>query len=98
MENIYKSRRIIHQEHGDIPLLMEEDRFRYCLPLKFNCRNEKCQSEIIIKDIVNEEVREIHDERITFFLLYIYTTIYSSTYIFYIYLFIYLFTIYRNLL
>ncbi|KAK9294901.1 hypothetical protein QLX08_010646 [Tetragonisca angustula] len=55
LENIYKSRRIIHQEHGDIPLLMEEDRFRYCLPLKFNCRNEKCQSEIIIKDIVNEE-------------------------------------------
>ncbi|XP_033307677.1 DNA polymerase alpha catalytic subunit isoform X1 [Bombus bifarius] len=56
LENIYKSRRIIHQEHADIPLLMEEDRFRYCLPLKFNCRSEKCQSEIIIKDVVNEEL------------------------------------------
>ncbi|CAK9801869.1 DNA polymerase alpha catalytic subunit [Anthophora quadrimaculata] len=54
LENVYKSKRIIHEENNDIPLLMNDDRFRYCLPLKFNCRDEKCQSEIILKDVVTE--------------------------------------------
>ncbi|XP_076246805.1 DNA polymerase alpha catalytic subunit isoform X2 [Calliopsis andreniformis] len=55
LENVYKSKRVIHEEeNNDIPLLVNDDRFRYCLPLKFNCRNESCQSEIIIKDVVIE--------------------------------------------
>ncbi|OAD62291.1 DNA polymerase alpha catalytic subunit, partial [Eufriesea mexicana] len=54
LENIYKSKRMIHEEYNDIPLLMSEDRFRYCLPLKFNCRDEKCRSEIILKNVVTE--------------------------------------------
>ncbi|XP_029039913.1 DNA polymerase alpha catalytic subunit isoform X1 [Osmia bicornis bicornis] len=55
LEKIYKSKRIIHEEeNNDIPLLVNDDRFKYCLPLKFNCTNEKCQSEIIIKDVLTE--------------------------------------------
>ncbi|CAL7943529.1 unnamed protein product [Xylocopa violacea] len=54
LENVYKSKRRIHEYDNDVPLLLSEDRFRYCLPLKFNCKDEKCQSEIIIKDIVVE--------------------------------------------
>ncbi|XP_054015194.1 DNA polymerase alpha catalytic subunit [Hylaeus anthracinus] len=55
LENVYKSKRLIHEEeNNDIPLLVNDDRFRYCLPLKFNCTDEKCQSEIILKDVVIE--------------------------------------------
>ncbi|XP_076661417.1 DNA polymerase alpha catalytic subunit [Halictus rubicundus] len=55
LENVYKSKRVIHEEESnDIPLLVNDDRFRFCLPLKFNCIDEKCQSEIMIKDIINE--------------------------------------------
>ncbi|XP_076636493.1 DNA polymerase alpha catalytic subunit isoform X2 [Colletes latitarsis] len=55
IEVVYKSKRLIHtEENNEVPLLVNDDRFRYCLPLKFTCVNEKCQSEIIIKDIVVE--------------------------------------------
>lgn len=62
LEKIYKSKRIIHdQDINDIPLIMNEERFRYCLPLKFNCRDEKCQAEIIIKNVIVETVRHRRD-------------------------------------
>ncbi|XP_012148940.1 DNA polymerase alpha catalytic subunit [Megachile rotundata] len=54
LENVYKSKRRIHDDENEIPLLLNEERFRYCLPLKFNCRDENCQSEIIIKEVVTE--------------------------------------------
>ncbi|KZC05167.1 DNA polymerase alpha catalytic subunit, partial [Dufourea novaeangliae] len=55
LEGVYKSKRLIHEEGiNDVPLLVNEDRFRFCLPLKFNCRDEKCQSEIMLKDVVVE--------------------------------------------
>ncbi|XP_043791060.1 DNA polymerase alpha catalytic subunit isoform X1 [Apis laboriosa] len=53
VDNIYKSKRMIHEEYSDIPLT-DEDKFKYCLPLKFNCKDEKCQSEIILKNIIIE--------------------------------------------
>nr|XP_033339559.1 DNA polymerase alpha catalytic subunit isoform X1 [Megalopta genalis] len=55
LKNIYKSKRVIHeQESNDIPLLVNDDRFRFCLPFKFKCADEKCRSEIVVKDIVIE--------------------------------------------
>ncbi|XP_031831132.1 DNA polymerase alpha catalytic subunit isoform X2 [Nomia melanderi] len=55
LENVYKSKRVIHEEdNNDIPLLVNDDRFRFCLPLKFNCSDEKCQSEIVLKNIIVE--------------------------------------------
>ena len=78
VDNIYKSKRMIHEEYSDIPLT-DEDKFKYCLPLKFNCKDEKCQSEIILKNIIIETVNQYKH----FSLLYIY-----------IYIFFYLFVIY----
>ncbi|KAG7205801.1 hypothetical protein KM043_007746 [Ampulex compressa] len=55
LEKIYKSKRIIHeQDDVNVPLTINENRFRYCLPLKFKCRNEECQTEIIIKDVITQ--------------------------------------------
>lgn len=55
LEGVYKSRRVFHDEQDtEIPLSMNEDRFKYCTYLKFTCRNEKCQTEITIKDLITE--------------------------------------------
>ncbi|XP_076685666.1 DNA polymerase alpha catalytic subunit [Andrena cerasifolii] len=54
LENVYKSKRLIHEEETNIPLLINDDRYRFCLPLKFNCTDEKCQSEIMLKDVIIE--------------------------------------------
>lgn len=70
MDNIYKSKRMIHEEYSDIPLT-DEDKFKYCLPLKFNCKDEKCQSEIILKNIIIETVIQAF-----FSFIYIYFFIY----------------------
>lgn len=78
LKNVYKSKRLIHEEeNNDIPLLVNDDRFRYCLPLKFNCRDEKCQSEILLKNVVIETVSSCKRS----FLLYKTVRFYSSSYL-----------------
>ncbi|XP_012281139.1 DNA polymerase alpha catalytic subunit [Orussus abietinus] len=55
LDGIYKSRRVIHEREDEVAIpLTDEERFRYCVPLKFKCRNEKCQTDIIVKDIVTK--------------------------------------------
>ncbi|XP_066584216.1 DNA polymerase alpha catalytic subunit [Prorops nasuta] len=54
LENIYKSKRTIHVGDAEVPFLVNEDTFKHCLPLKFQCRNEDCLTEIIISNIVCE--------------------------------------------
>lgn len=80
LENIYKSKRSIHEgENNDIPLLVNDDRFRYCLPLKFNCRDEKCQSEVILKDVVIETVSSYKNKIFFLEISFIYISDYLKT-------------------
>ncbi|XP_017882054.1 DNA polymerase alpha catalytic subunit [Ceratina calcarata] len=51
LQNIYKSKKVYDYEEEAV---LNVDRFKYCLPLKFNCKDRKCQSEIIVKDITVE--------------------------------------------
>ncbi|KAK2584167.1 hypothetical protein KPH14_006597 [Odynerus spinipes] len=54
LENVYKSRPIVNEQNDlNVPVVVNEDRFKYCFPLKFNCKNEKCQTEIILKDVTS---------------------------------------------
>ncbi|XP_024937834.1 DNA polymerase alpha catalytic subunit [Cephus cinctus] len=55
LTHIYKSRRTIHEEQDiEIPLSLNEDRYRYCVPFKFKCRNEQCLAEITLTDVLVE--------------------------------------------
>lgn len=65
MEDTYKSKRIIHEQANDpeVPLEIDEERYKYCLPLKFKCRNDKCLKEIEINEFYTNFVsfRSISD-------------------------------------
>ncbi|KAI4501335.1 hypothetical protein M0802_003708 [Mischocyttarus mexicanus] len=52
LENIYKSKATIsEQDNINAPISINEDKFKFCLPFKFNCRNEKCGVEITINSV-----------------------------------------------
>ncbi|XP_043284344.1 DNA polymerase alpha catalytic subunit [Venturia canescens] len=51
LENVYKSKRVIHEQvENPVPSSLNEERFHYCIPLKIKCRNDKCNTEIEIKE------------------------------------------------
>lgn len=66
LQFVYKPKTIACEATLNLPLAINDDRFNNCLPLTFKCKNERCNTEIIIKDTVTEFV-SVH----FFFLLYI---------------------------
>ncbi|KAF7403413.1 hypothetical protein HZH68_006207 [Vespula germanica] len=54
LENVYKSKATVNEQNNlNAPILINEDRFKYCFPLKFNCKNEKCKTEIILNGVTS---------------------------------------------
>ncbi|XP_033219997.1 DNA polymerase alpha catalytic subunit [Belonocnema kinseyi] len=52
IEHLYKSKRVIHdQEEIYVPMSIDEDKYKYCIPLKIVCTNESCKAEIEINDV-----------------------------------------------
>ncbi|XP_011708044.1 PREDICTED: DNA polymerase alpha catalytic subunit [Wasmannia auropunctata] len=54
LQFVYKPKTIACEATLNLPLAINDDRFNNCLPLTFKCRNERCNTEIIIKDTVTE--------------------------------------------
>ncbi|KAG5343557.1 DPOLA polymerase, partial [Acromyrmex charruanus] len=54
LQFIYKPKAISCEATLNLPLAINDDRFNNCLPLTFKCKNERCNTEIIIKDTVTE--------------------------------------------
>ncbi|XP_011634780.1 DNA polymerase alpha catalytic subunit [Pogonomyrmex barbatus] len=54
LQFVYKPKTIACEATLTLPLAINDDRFNNCLPLTFKCRNERCNTEIIIKDTVTE--------------------------------------------
>lgn len=54
LEYVYKPKTIACEATLDLPLAIVDERFNNCLPLTFKCRNEKCNTEIAIKDTITE--------------------------------------------
>lgn len=52
----YKPKALPCEASLHLPLSINDERFDNCLPLTFKCKNERCQTEIVIKDIVTEFV------------------------------------------
>ncbi|XP_043480820.1 DNA polymerase alpha catalytic subunit isoform X1 [Leptopilina heterotoma] len=51
--HLHKSKRPIYeQEETHIAPSIDEDKFKYCIPLKLKCQNESCKAEIEISDVV----------------------------------------------
>lgn len=56
LQFVYKPKTIACEATLNLPLAINDDRFNNCLPLTFKCKNERCNTEIIIKDTVTEFV------------------------------------------
>ncbi|XP_014473388.1 PREDICTED: DNA polymerase alpha catalytic subunit [Dinoponera quadriceps] len=54
LQFVYKPKTIVCEATLNLPLSINDERFDNCVPLTFKCRNERCNSEIIIKDTVTE--------------------------------------------
>lgn len=55
--HLHKSKRPIYeQEESHIAPSIDEDKFKYCIPLKLKCQNESCKAEIEISDVVIDNV------------------------------------------
>lgn len=65
LQFVYKPKTIPCEATLNLPLAINDDRFNNCLPLTFKCKNERCNTEIVIKDTVTEFV-SVH----FFFLIY----------------------------
>lgn len=54
LENVYKSKTTVSEEDNlKAPISINEEKFKYCLPFKFNCINEKCGAEITINGVIS---------------------------------------------
>ncbi|XP_035722969.1 DNA polymerase alpha catalytic subunit-like [Vespa mandarinia] len=54
LENVYKSKATVNEQNNfNAPILINEDRFKYCFPLKFNCKNEKCKAEVTLNGVTS---------------------------------------------
>lgn len=56
LQFVYKPKTIACEATLNLPLAINDDRFNNCLPLTFKCKNERCNTEIVIKDTVTEFV------------------------------------------
>jgi len=56
LQFVYKPKTLPCEATLNLPLAINDDRFNNCVPLIFKCRNERCNTEIVIKDIVTEFV------------------------------------------
>ncbi|XP_077258932.1 DNA polymerase alpha catalytic subunit [Temnothorax americanus] len=54
LQYVYKPKTIACEATLNLPLAINDDRFNNCLPLTFKCKNERCNTEIVIKDTVTE--------------------------------------------
>ncbi|XP_012540417.1 DNA polymerase alpha catalytic subunit [Monomorium pharaonis] len=54
LQFVYKPKTIACEATLNLPLAINDDRFINCLPLTFKCRNERCNTEIVIRDTVTE--------------------------------------------
>ncbi|EFN85393.1 DNA polymerase alpha catalytic subunit [Harpegnathos saltator] len=54
LQFIYKPKAIACEATLNLPLSINDERFDNCVPLTFKCRNERCNTEIIIKDTITE--------------------------------------------
>lgn len=56
LQFVYKPKTIACEATLNLPLAINDDRFNNCVPLIFKCKNERCKTEIIIKDTITEFV------------------------------------------
>lgn len=55
--HLHKSKKPIYgQEETHIAPSIDEDKYKYCIPLKLTCQNENCKAEIQISDVVIDNV------------------------------------------
>ncbi|EZA47768.1 DNA polymerase alpha catalytic subunit, partial [Ooceraea biroi] len=54
LQFVYKPKALPCEATLNLPLAINDDRFTNCAPLAFKCRNERCSTEIVIRDIVTE--------------------------------------------
>ncbi|KAI4480651.1 hypothetical protein M0804_010204 [Polistes exclamans] len=53
LENVYKSKATVSEDNLKALISINEEKFKYCLPFKFNCINEKCGAEITINGVIS---------------------------------------------
>lgn len=57
MEHLYKPKRNVEtQDEANVPLILDDERYKYCLPFQFLCPDEKCRAQITVKNLIEEFV------------------------------------------
>lgn len=56
LQFVYKPKTLACEATLNLPLAINDDRFNNCLPLTFKCKNERCNTDIVITDTVTEFV------------------------------------------
>ncbi|KAM0733007.1 DNA polymerase alpha catalytic subunit [Formica fusca] len=54
LQFVYKPKTLACEATLNLPLAINDDRFNNCLPLTFKCKNERCNTDIVITDTVTE--------------------------------------------
>ncbi|XP_070158979.1 DNA polymerase alpha catalytic subunit [Polyergus mexicanus] len=54
LQFVYKPKTLACEATLNLPLAINDDRFNNCLPLTFKCKNERCNTDIVITDTVAE--------------------------------------------
>lgn len=61
LQFVYKPKTLACEATLNLPLAINDDRFNNCLPLTFKCKNERCNTDIVITDTVTEFVSACFD-------------------------------------
>lgn len=54
LQFVYKPKTLACEATLNLPLAINDDRFNNCLPLTFKCKNERCNTDIVITDTITE--------------------------------------------